>query len=118
MTKLLENTFRAVNIALVNEFADICGALNIPVMDVIDAAGTKPFGFMRFNPGPGWGGHCIPLDPFYLAWKAKEYGTPDAKVYTDYKELLKDESIDVCYVLTPNRSHAPIGGAPGSSERS
>lgn len=71
MTKLLENTFRAVNIALANEFADICGALNIPVMDVIDAADTKPFGFMRFNPGPGVGGHCIPCDPHYLLWQLR-----------------------------------------------
>lgn len=71
MTKLLENTFRAVNIALANEFADICGALNISVMDVIDAADTKPFGFMRFNPGPGVGGHCIPCDPHYLLWQLR-----------------------------------------------
>lgn len=71
MTKLLENTFRAVNIALANEFADICGALNINVMDVIEAADTKPFGFMRFNPGPGVGGHCIPCDPHYLLWQLR-----------------------------------------------
>ena len=71
MTKLLENTFRAVNIALANEFADICGALDISVMDVIDAAATKPFGFMRFNPGPGVGGHCIPCDPHYLLWQLR-----------------------------------------------
>nr|WP_231715267.1 nucleotide sugar dehydrogenase [Arthrobacter gengyunqii] len=71
MTKLLENTFRAVNIALANEFADICGALGIPVMDVIDAADTKPFGFMRFTPGPGVGGHCIPCDPHYLLWQLR-----------------------------------------------
>ncbi|MBP3042144.1 nucleotide sugar dehydrogenase [Arthrobacter jiangjiafuii] len=71
MTKLLENTFRAVNIALANEFADICGTLNISVMDVIDAADTKPFGFMRFNPGPGVGGHCIPCDPHYLLWQLR-----------------------------------------------
>lgn len=71
MTKLLENTFRAVNIALANEFADICSTLNINVMDVIDAADTKPFGFMRFNPGPGVGGHCIPCDPHYLLWQLR-----------------------------------------------
>ena len=71
MTKLLENTFRAVNIALANEFADICGALDISVMDVIDAADTKPFGFMRFTPGPGVGGHCIPCDPHYLLWQLR-----------------------------------------------
>ncbi|HEY4226168.1 MAG TPA: nucleotide sugar dehydrogenase [Pseudolysinimonas sp.] len=72
MTKLLENTFRAVNIALANEFADICSALDIPVTDVIDAASTKPYGFMRFLPGPGVGGHCIPCDPHYLLWQLKE----------------------------------------------
>ena len=71
MTKLLENTFRAVNIALANEFADICTMLDIPVMDVIDAADTKPFGFMRFVPGPGVGGHCIPCDPHYLLWQLR-----------------------------------------------
>jgi UDP-N-acetyl-D-glucosamine dehydrogenase len=71
MTKLLENTFRAVNIGLVNEIAIICDKLNINVWEVIDAAATKPFGFMRFLPGPGLGGHCIPIDPHYLAWKLK-----------------------------------------------
>jgi len=67
----VENTFRAVNIALANEFADICTALGIQVMDVIDAADTKPFGFMRFTPGPGVGGHCIPCDPHYLLWQLR-----------------------------------------------
>jgi UDP-N-acetyl-D-glucosamine dehydrogenase len=71
MTKLLENTFRAVNIGLVNEIAIICEKLNINVWEVIDAAATKPFGFMRFLPGPGLGGHCIPVDPHYLSWKLK-----------------------------------------------
>ncbi len=73
MTKVFENTFRAVNIALVNEMALLCDRLGINVWEVIDAAATKPFGIMRFDPGPGVGGHCIPLDPFYLAWKAREY---------------------------------------------
>ena len=72
--KLTENIFRAVNIALVNELKVIYDAMGIDVWEVLDAASTKPFGFMRFNPGPGWGGHCIPLDPFYLAWKAREFG--------------------------------------------
>jgi UDP-N-acetyl-D-glucosamine dehydrogenase len=72
--KLTENIFRAVNIALVNELKVVYDAMGIDVWEVLDAAATKPFGFMRFNPGPGWGGHCIPLDPFYLAWKAREYG--------------------------------------------
>ncbi len=72
--KLTENIFRAVNIALVNELKVVYDAMGIDVWEVLDAAATKPFGFMRFNPGPGWGGHCIPLDPFYLSWKAREYG--------------------------------------------
>ena len=71
MVKLLENTFRAVNIGLVNEIAVICEKLSIDVWEVIDAAATKPFGFMRFLPGPGLGGHCIPIDPHYLSWKLK-----------------------------------------------
>jgi UDP-N-acetyl-D-glucosamine dehydrogenase len=71
MVKLLENTFRAVNIALVNEVAIMCDKLGIDVWEVIEAAATKPYGFMKFTPGPGVGGHCIPLDPFYLSWKMK-----------------------------------------------
>jgi UDP-N-acetyl-D-glucosamine dehydrogenase len=71
LTKLLENTFRAVNIALVNEMAQVCDRLDVDVFEVIEAAATKPFGFMKFVPGPGIGGHCIPLDPHYLAWKMK-----------------------------------------------
>src|SRR3989449_3243681 len=74
MVKLLENTFRAVNIGLVNEIALMCHKLNIDVWEVIDAAKTKPFGFMPFYPGPGLGGHCIPVDPFYLSWKARQNG--------------------------------------------
>ena len=73
-TKLTENIFRAVNIALVNELKVLFDPMKIDVREVLDAAATKPFGFMRFDPGPGWGGHCIPVDPFYLAWKAREYG--------------------------------------------
>lgn len=73
MTKLFENIFRNVNIALVNELTLICDRMGLNVWEVIDAAATKPFGFMRFTPGPGLGGHCIPLDPFYLAWKARQY---------------------------------------------
>jgi UDP-N-acetyl-D-glucosamine dehydrogenase len=74
MVKLLENTFRAVNIGLVNEIALMCDKMGIDVWEVIDAAKTKPFGFMPFYPGPGLGGHCIPIDPFYLSWKAKQSG--------------------------------------------
>ena len=73
MCKVFENTFRSVNIALVNEMALLCDRLGVSIWEVLDAAATKPFGIMRFNPGPGVGGHCIPLDPFYLAWKAREY---------------------------------------------
>ena len=73
LTKLLENTFRHVNIALVNELAQLCDRLGIDVWEVIDAASTKPFGFMRFDPGPGMGGHCLPVDPFYLAFKARQH---------------------------------------------
>jgi UDP-N-acetyl-D-glucosamine dehydrogenase len=73
-SKLAENVFRAVNIALVNELKVVFDRLGIDVWDVLDAAATKPFGFMRFDPGPGWGGHCVPLDPFYLAWRARQAG--------------------------------------------
>jgi UDP-N-acetyl-D-glucosamine dehydrogenase len=76
MTKLLENTFRAVNIALANEFAEACLALDLPVVDVIEAAATKPYGFMPFYPGPGVGGHCIPCDPHYLLWQLKSEHIP------------------------------------------
>ena len=73
MEKILENTFRNINIALANEMAILCDRMGIDIWEVIDAAKTKPYGFMAFYPGPGLGGHCIPLDPFYLEWKAKEY---------------------------------------------
>src|SRR5690606_17113639 len=71
MVKLLENTFRSVNIGLVNEMALMCDRLGLDVWEIIDAAATKPFGFMPFYPGPGLGGHCIPIDPLYLSWKLK-----------------------------------------------
>ncbi len=73
MAKLLENIFRSVNIALVNELAILSDRMGIDIWEVVDAAATKPFGFMRFEPGPGMGGHCLPVDPFYLTWKAREY---------------------------------------------
>jgi UDP-N-acetyl-D-glucosamine dehydrogenase len=82
LTKLLENIFRSVNIALVNELAQLCERMDIDVWEVIEAAATKPFGFMSFQPGPGLGGHCIPIDPFYLTWKAREYD-----FYTEFIEL-------------------------------
>jgi UDP-N-acetyl-D-glucosamine dehydrogenase len=73
MTKLLENIFRSVNIALVNELAMLTDRMGIDVWEVVDAASTKPYGFMRFEPGPGMGGHCLPVDPFYLSWRAREF---------------------------------------------
>jgi UDP-N-acetyl-D-glucosamine dehydrogenase len=82
LAKLLENVFRSVNIALVNELAMLCDRMGIDVWEVIDAASTKPYGFMRFEPGPGMGGHCLPVDPFYLSWKAREFGQP-----TEFIEL-------------------------------
>jgi UDP-N-acetyl-D-glucosamine dehydrogenase len=82
LSKLLENIFRSVNIALVNELSQLCDRLGIDVWEVVDAAATKPFGFMRFDPGPGMGGHCLPVDPFYLAFKARE-----ADFYPEFVEL-------------------------------
>jgi len=82
LSKLLENIFRSVNIALVNEMAQLCDRMGIDIWEVVDAAGTKPFGFMRFDPGPGMGGHCLPVDPFYLAFKAREHD-----FYTEFIEL-------------------------------
>jgi UDP-N-acetyl-D-glucosamine dehydrogenase len=82
MCKLLENIFRSVNIALVNELAKLCDRMQIDIWEVIDAAATKPFGFMPFYPGPGVGGHCIPVDPYYLSWKAREFD-----FYTKFIEL-------------------------------
>jgi len=82
LAKLLENVFRSVNIALVNELAMLCDRMGIDIWEVVDAAATKPYGFMRFDPGPGMGGHCLPVDPFYLSWRAREYDTP-----TEFIEL-------------------------------
>jgi UDP-N-acetyl-D-glucosamine dehydrogenase len=82
MSKLLENIFRSVNIALMNELAMLCDRMKVDVWEVIDAAATKPFGFMKFQPGPGLGGHCIPIDPFYLSWKAREFD-----FWTEFIEL-------------------------------
>jgi UDP-N-acetyl-D-glucosamine dehydrogenase len=82
LSKLLENVFRSVNIALVNEMAIMCDRMRIDIWEVVDAAATKPYGFMRFDPGPGMGGHCLPVDPFYLSWRAREFGFT-----TDFIEL-------------------------------
>ena len=86
--KLTENIFRAVNIALVNELKIVFDPMDIDVWEVLDAADSKPFGFMKFSPGPGWGGHCIPIDPFYLTWKAREHG-----VQTKFIELAGEVNV-------------------------
>ena len=95
-TKLLENIFRCVNIALVNELKVVYEAMGIDVHEVIDAAETKPFGFMAFRPGPGLGGHCIPIDPFYLTWKAREY----RKAYALYRVGWRDQynNAGLCHI--------------------
>jgi UDP-N-acetyl-D-glucosamine dehydrogenase len=110
--KLLENIFRAVNIALVNEMKTVFERMNIDVWEVIEAAKTKPFGFMPFYPGPGLGGHCIPLDPFYLTWKAAEYGTwarfieLAGEINTSMPRYVIDRTVDAV-----NRSGKSIVGA-------
>ena len=86
MTKLLENIYRAINIGLVNELKELADCLEIDLFEVINAASTKPFGFKPFYPGPGVGGHCIPIDPYYLSWKAKEFGI-DMKLINSALEI-------------------------------
>src|SRR5712692_8861437 len=109
LTKLLENIFRSVNIALVNELAQLCERMEIDVWEVVDAAATKPFGFMRFEPGPGLGGHCIPIDPFYLTWKAREYG-----FYTEFIELAGKVNANMPYYCRSLISQALNHGAQRS----
>src|SRR4051812_11568346 len=92
LAKLLENVFRSVNIALVNELAMLCDRMGIDIWEVVEAAATKPYGFMRFEPGPGMGGHCLPVDPFYLAWKAREYDKP-----TEFIELAGEVNQEMPY---------------------
>ncbi len=92
MTKVFENTYRAVNIALVNELMMLCNKMNISVWEVVDAAATKPFGIQTFYPGPGVGGHCIPIDPFYLSWKARQFDYS-----TRFIELAGELNIQVNY---------------------
>jgi UDP-N-acetyl-D-glucosamine dehydrogenase len=106
LTKLLENIFRSVNIALVNELAQLCDRMGIDVWEVIDAASTKPFGFMRFEPGPGLGGHCIPVDPFYLTWKAREFDFT-----TEFIELAGKINADMPYYCRSRVSQALNHGA-------
>jgi UDP-N-acetyl-D-glucosamine dehydrogenase len=109
LTKLLENIFRSVNIALVNELAQLCDRMGIDVWEVVDAAATKPFGFMSFKPGPGLGGHCIPVDPFYLTWKAREYG-----FYTEFIELAGKVNENMPYYCRSLISQALNHGAQRS----
>jgi len=109
MTKLLENIFRAVNIALVNELAQLCERMDIDVWEVVEAAETKPFGFMSFKPGPGLGGHCIPIDPFYLTWKAREYD-----FYTEFIELAGKVNANMPYFCRSLISQALNHGAQKS----
>jgi UDP-N-acetyl-D-glucosamine dehydrogenase len=101
LTKLLENVFRSVNIALVNELAVLCDRMGIDIWEVVDAAATKPYGFMRFDPGPGMGGHCLPVDPFYLAWKAREYDVP-----TEFIELAGEVNQAMPYFCVEKVSQA------------
>ena len=82
MSKLLENVFRNINIAFVNQLALLCERMDLDVWEVIGAAATKPFGFMKFTPGPGVGGHCIPVDPYYLSWRAREFNFIDRFIET------------------------------------
>jgi UDP-N-acetyl-D-glucosamine dehydrogenase len=109
MTKLLENIFRAVNIALVNELAQLCERMDMDVWEVVEAAETKPFGFMSFKPGPGLGGHCIPIDPFYLTWKAREYD-----FYTEFIELAGKVNANMPYFCRSLISQALNHGAQKS----
>src|SRR6266550_3268600 len=109
LTKLLENIFRAVNIALVNELAQLCERMDIDVWEIVEAAETKPFGFMSFKPGPGLGGHCIPIDPFYLTWKAREYD-----FYTEFIELSGKINANMPYFCRSLISQALNHGAQKS----
>jgi UDP-N-acetyl-D-glucosamine dehydrogenase len=112
LSKLLENIFRSVNIALVNELTILADRMGIDIWEVIDAAATKPYGFMRFDPGPGMGGHCLPVDPFYLAWKAREYD-----LSTEFIELAGKVNQHMPYFCmdkierTLNDAHKPVRGS-------
>jgi UDP-N-acetyl-D-glucosamine dehydrogenase len=109
LTKLLENIFRSVNIALVNELAQLCDRMNLDVWEIVDAASTKPFGFMRFEPGPGLGGHCLPVDPFYLSWKARQFD-----FYTEFIELAGKVNANMPYFCRSLVSQALNHGAQRS----
>jgi len=110
-TKLLENIFRSVNIALVNELKIVYGAMDIDIWEVIEAAKTKPFGFMPFYPGPGLGGHCIPIDPFYLTWKAREFGqhTRFIELAGEINTSMPDHVVKVCFEALNNEGRSVKG---------
>ena len=110
-TKLLENIFRAVNIALVNELKLALEPMGIDIWEVLTAAETKPFGFMRFDPGPGWGGHCIPIDPFYFAWKARQHG-----ITSRFIELAGQINLEMPLHVVARLRQA-LGGAPLAGRR-
>ena len=109
LTKLLENIFRSVNIALVNELAQLCERMGLDIWEIVDAAATKPFGFMRFEPGPGLGGHCLPVDPFYLSWKARQFD-----FYTEFIELAGKVNQNMPYFCRSLISQAMNHGAQRS----
>jgi UDP-N-acetyl-D-glucosamine dehydrogenase len=109
LTKLLENIFRSVNIALMNELAQLCDRMGLDIWEVVDAAATKPFGYMRFEPGPGLGGHCLPVDPFYLSWKARQYD-----FYTEFIELAGKVNQNMPYFCRSLISQALNHGAQRS----
>jgi UDP-N-acetyl-D-glucosamine dehydrogenase len=109
LTKLLENIFRSVNIALVNELAQLCDRMGLDIWEVVDAASTKPFGYMRFEPGPGLGGHCLPVDPFYLSWKARQFD-----FYTEFIELAGKVNQNMPYFCRSLISQALNHGAQRS----
>lgn len=113
MSKILENTYRNINIGLINEFAIICNKMGVDIWEVIDAAKTKPFGFQAFYPGPGVGGHCIPLDPLYLSWKVKEYGLSATMIETS--ERIIDHMPD--YVVERIIDILNNGGRPLNGSR-
>lgn len=112
MEKILENTYRNINIGLINEIAILCHKMNINVWEVVDAAKTKPYGFQAFYPGPGLGGHCIPLDPYYLSWKAREYGFHTSMI--EAAGMINDNMPDYCVERISrilNRSKKALNGA-------
>lgn len=112
MTKILENTYRNVNIGLINELAILCNKMNIDLWEVIEAAKTKPFGFTAFYPGPGLGGHCIPLDPYYLSWKAREYGFHTSMIESSMmiNDKMPEYSVERCGKIL-NRYHKSLNGS-------